>query len=57
MVNSDVRSKYLNNKLTILSQFGVVITKDIVNKLESLYPNEISIENYTRKLILDRLND
>ena len=57
MVNSDGRSKYLNNKLTILSQFGVVITEDVVNKLESLYPNEIAIENYTRKLILDKLND
>ena len=52
-----VKMKYLHSKEELLREFTVPVTEDISKTLESLYPNEIAIEHYTRKLILKKLGE
>ena len=50
-----VKSTYLKDKQSLLKDFGIIITDEISERLSTLYPNEIAIENYTRKLIREKL--
>ena len=50
------RREYLAEKERLLRQFGIPITDEIRNRLNSLFPNDIAIENYTRKVILEKLS-
>ena len=52
-----VKMKYLHSKEELLREFTIPVTEDISKTLESLYPNEIAIEHYTRKLILKKLGE
>jgi hypothetical protein len=50
------KDRYLLDKERLLWEFGIIITTDIRERLLELYPNDIAIENYTRRLIRDKLN-
>ena len=49
--------KYLSEKESLLEDFCIKVTQEISMRLDELYPNDVAIENYTRKLIVDRLSD
>lgn len=51
------KTLYLYEKRKLLEEFGIRITPEILDRLSSLYPNDIATENYTRKVILDHLKD
>ena len=55
MENKLSPAKYLSMKKKLLKDFHIKVTPEIISRLEELYPNEIAIENYTRKLIMDKL--
>lgn len=53
---TDDKLSYIDTKITLLQQFGIKVTYDIESHLNSLYPNEIAIENYTHTLIMNHLS-
>lgn len=55
--NARAKAKYIRSKERLLEEFGIVVTKDISDKLDSLYPNDIATENYTRKVIMSRFDN
>ena len=55
MENKLSPAKYLSMKKKLLKDFNIKVTPEIISRLEELYPSEIAIENYTRKLIMDKL--
>lgn len=55
--NLSGKSLYIKQRLKIIDDFGIKITEDIKNNIESLYPNELAIERYTRGLILEYLGE
>lgn len=52
----DEKRKYCKEKEKILKQFGIKVTASISAHIEELYPSDISVENYTRSLILKSLS-
>lgn len=51
------KAKYVDIKLSMLEEFGILRTKEIEDTISALYPNECRIEKYTRSLIIERLNE
>lgn len=49
------KTKFLSSKIRLLKDFGISVSPEIISRIESLYPNEILVENYTRKLIISKL--
>lgn len=51
------KERFIRQRIQILKDFGVSVTPEIQKRIESLYPCEIAIENYTRKIILQKLGN
>lgn len=51
------RKKFIKSKKILLNDFGINLTDEIVSNIESLYPNELAVERYTRNLILKKLGN
>lgn len=51
------KERFIRQRIQILKDFGVLVTPEIQEHIESLYPCEIAIENYTRKIILQKLGN
>lgn len=49
--------KYLSEKESLLEDFCIKVTQEISMRLDELYPNDVAIENYTRKIIFEKLKD
>lgn len=47
----------LKAKKRLLEDFGINFTEEVSNEISTLFPNEVSIDRYTRKLILEKLGD
>lgn len=52
-----VKIKYLSEKESLLKDFGIIVSENISSRLNYLYPNDVAIENYTRKIILEKLKE
>lgn len=54
-ITSKSKRQYLREKKKLLRDFNIKVTPAIVKRISELYPNDVAVENYTRKVILDRL--
>lgn len=52
-----VKIRYLSKKESLLKDFCINVTKEISVKIDKLYPNDVAIENYIRKVVLDNLKN
>ena len=52
-----VKIKYISEKESLLKDFCINVTQEISIKLDELYPNDVAIDNYIRKIILDNLKN
>lgn len=48
--------KYRKNKIKMLKQFNIILSNEQLNKLHNLN-TEISIDNFCRSIILNKLDD
>lgn len=55
--DAKIKGWYILRKINLLEQFGVCVNDSVRGRLNSLYPNKIAIENYTKMLISKRLAD
>ena len=51
----ETKEQYIESKYELLRDFKTAVTPDIVDKVESLYPNRVAIDNYIRDVIMARL--
>lgn len=56
-MTSKIDNVYISRTCHILKDFCIKVDQKIIDKLYELYPNEIAIEQYTRKLILEKLEE
>lgn len=56
---ADMKSRkiFIKSKKTLLKDFDIEVTDEILNHIDSLYPNEMAVERYTRGLIFRKLKN
>ena len=52
-----VKIKYISEKESLLKDFCINVNQEISMKLDELYPNDVAIDNYIRKIIFDNLKN
>lgn len=52
-----VKIRYLSKKESLLKDFCINVTQEISLKIDKLYPNDVAIDNYIRKVVLDNLKN